>query len=78
MLLRRSTNSALKKEYLKTQVAFHPGLIVRRFLSGELKEEDTENKGETHSVIDVDNCRTLGSSKDHKIDYAEKHLERRA
>lgn len=63
--------SPAKELFIEKEVAYHLGQIAREFWSNSVDENDIGNADETHFLINVDNCRTLGFSGDVSVKYAD-------
>jgi DDE superfamily endonuclease len=60
-----------KKKYIEMTVSYHIGKLQRHFEAGKLDEQLLRNADETHSVINMDNGRTLGFRGEEFIKYAD-------
>eukprot|EP00171_Calliarthron_tuberculosum_P006261 IDg6261t1 len=60
-----------KEEEIEVSVAVHLGTVCGLMSAGKLDENDTENAGETHFIVKVDNGRTLGFCGDQEVKYAD-------
>ncbi|ETN13348.1 hypothetical protein PPTG_22340 [Phytophthora nicotianae INRA-310] len=63
--------SEAKILHIEKDVAFHLGELQRGFADGSLDENEIENIDETHFIVDFDNGKTLGSSGDKTVKYAD-------
>lgn len=47
---------------LEKEIAYHLVVAIQMFRTGQVDENDIENAGETHFIIDMDNGKTLSIS----------------